>query len=58
MRRSIKVAQVYADPWLSLTSLGFAAGMAAEEFMRFVRDSERSILRPSRDTLRKSLGAR
>jgi hypothetical protein len=58
MPLSIKMAQVYADPWLSLMSLGFAAGMAADAFMKFVRDSERLISRPSRDTLRKSPGTR
>ena len=58
MRRSIKMAQVYADPWLSLMSLGFDAGMAEDAFMKFVRDRERLISRPSRETLRKSPGTR
>lgn len=51
-RRSIKIAQVYADPWLSLMSLGFSVGMAAAAFMKLVLDSERLTSRPSRATLR------
>jgi hypothetical protein len=43
---------LYADPWLSLMSLGLDAGMTADAFMKLVRDSERLISRPSRETLR------
>lgn len=50
MRQSIKMAHVYADPWLSLMSLGFASGIAADAFKKLVRDSDRLISRPSRMT--------
>ena len=50
MRGSIRIAHLYAEPWLSLISLGVAAGMESEAFLKLVRDNERLIVWPSRVT--------
>jgi hypothetical protein len=58
MRLSIRIAQVYAEPWLALISLGLAAGMKVRAFSKFVRERDLFISRPFRSILRYSPGTR